>query len=319
MRHESVPMSRNAFNALAMVAFLFVVMLWNDAAFAAATKVGDSVSRVSNNISPTLNFINWIAFISGAMCVVVSLSKLKNHIIKPDQVPLSQGLWFMFGGGLLVSVPSVIGMLQRTLKLDSSQSVTVGATSFALSGGGVGLDGMMINFIKNVQQPMYFLLTVLGAALGAFFLVTGLLRMAKGATQDGPRGSLGAGTIGRIVIGAILLSFAPSIDMITSTLFGSGVVQFSGLNIPGVDAGALSQAKNAVGAVLTFIQIVGGIAFMRGFLMLRALADGGGGGVSTSAAFTHIIGGSAALNISTVLNLFQNTFCDGACSPLTFS
>ncbi len=319
MRCKSMPLSRNAYNALATFAFLFVILIWNDAAFAASGKISDSILSVSDNINPTLNFINWIAFISGAMCIVISLVKLKNHIIKPDQVPLSQGLWFMFGGGLLVSLPAVIGMLQRTLKLDFAQGATVGATSFVLSGGGVGLDGMMINFIKNVQQPMYFLLTVLGAALGAFFLITGLLRMAKGATQDGPRGSLGAGTIGRIIVGSILISLAPSIDVITSTLFGTGVVQFSGLNIPGVDAGALSQAKNAVGAVLTFIQIVGGIAFMRGFLMLRALADGGGGGVSTSAAFTHIIGGSAALNISTVLNLFQNTFCDGACSPLTFT
>jgi hypothetical protein len=130
---------------------------------------------------------------------------------------------------------------------------------------------------------------------------------------------MGSGTLGRIIIGSILISLASTTDIITNTLFSSGLVQFDGLNIDGLDSGTLANATNAMGAVLVFIQIIGGIAFMRGFLMLRALADGSSS-VSTSAAFTHILGGSAALNISPVLHMIQNTMCGSAgCDIMGFT
>lgn len=61
------------------------------------------------------------------------------------------------------------------------------------------------------------------------------------------------------------------------------------------------------------IQIIGFIAFMRGFLMLRAQADGASN-ISTAASFTHLIGGAVAFNISSFLGMVQYTFCQGAAS-----
>lgn len=312
-------LSRQAYNALFILSVMAVFAGYGSA-HAAAT-VGDALeASFYDGYAPFVSFATWAAFIAGCAVVVMGGMKLKNHVSKPDQVPLSHGLWHLAGGGLLVSMPALAGILQNTFMLQGT-GLTEGATSFALEGAGSGLtlDGMMINLINNIRGPMYLVLASLGGALGVFFLSTGLMRMSKGGGQDGPRGSMGSGTLGRIIIGSILISLASTTDMITNTLFSGGLVQFEGLNIDGLDSATLANATNAMGAVLVFIQIIGGIAFMRGFLMLRALADGSSS-VSTSAAFTHILGGSAALNISPVLNMIQNTMCGSAgCDIMGFT
>lgn len=287
----------------------------------ASAKVGDVIKAGARSYRGMPVLIGYISTIAGIALVVTGLQKLRLHVDRPDQVPLSHGIWHLLGGTFLFSLPAAWGMLVRSLKLAAASGSTVSATSIALntsSSSALSLDVMMIRLISDVRGPIQLAIWTLAAMLGLFFMATAFMRMAKGAAQDGPRGSLGSGTIGRLLIGSILLSLAATSDVFTTTLFSGSIVQFSGMSISGVSAGTLTQANQAVAAILVFVQIIGFIAFMRGFLMLRALADGNNS-VSMSAAMTHVIGGAVAINISPMLSALQNTFCAGSAGCAVFN
>jgi len=300
-------------------AFLFYLLA---VPFASAQTVGSTIMKGSaSSLGSTPVLLNFISYIAGFAVACVGLYKLKSHIDNPDRTPLSHGIWHLMGAGLLISLPMAAGLLQRTFKLATASGSTKTASAIALNTtGALSLDVMMIRFVQDIRTPMSFLIWALGVVLGFFFLITAFMRMARGAAQDGARGSLGSGTLMRVVIGSILISTSATADVFTNTLFGGSVMRFNGLDLGGTIAAAtLDQANQAFAAILIFIQIIGFIAFMRGFLMLRALADGNSS-ISTAAAFTHIFGGAVAINISSALNVLQNTFCGGkaGCAIGTF-
>lgn len=306
---------------LSMFQALFVYAALTPVSAAYAQTVGETITNGMKGIATVPPLINYISYIAGLVVAVTGLLKLKDNVVAPDRTPMSHGLWRLFAAGLLISLPSVAQNLLNTIKTNKLYGSTQSATSVSLNTGNtLSLDQMMINLVTNIRGPIGFLLWGLGVILGLFFLVSAFVRMAKGAGQDGPRGSMGSGTIGRIIIGAILLSFASTADIFTTTLFGGTAVQFSGMTIPGVNQATLDRATQAMAAIFIFVQIIGFIAFMRGFLMLRALADGNNG-VSTAAAATHIIGGAVAINISPALKVIQTTFCGSnniTCAVLNF-
>lgn len=273
--------------------------------------VGETMLKGSSSmLSSTPILLNYIAYIAGFVVCVLGLLKIKAHVDNPDRTPLSHGLWHLFAAGLLISIPFAAGMLQRSFGLFIAGGFTKGASNIALTtGGAVSLDQMMIRFVQDIRGPMSFLIWALGVVLGFFFLITAFLRMARGAAQDGPRGSVGSGTLMRIVIGSILISTAVTADVFTATLFGTTPTRFDGLILSALPV--TTQANQAFSAILIFIQIIGFIAFMRGFLMLRALADGNSS-ISTAAAFTHVLGGAVAINISPALRALERTFCGAA-------
>jgi hypothetical protein len=318
-------MKRPSINGLALSIFqaFFVYAVLAPTSAAWAQTIGDSITGGMTGVATMPVLINYIAYIAGFVVAVTGLLKVKDHVVAPDRTPLSHGLWRLGASGLLISLPAAAQLLMNTIKTSSVFGTTAGAVddsiSIAMSGSiSPSLDEMMINLIANIRGPMGFLIWSLSAILGLFFLVSAFVRMAKGAGQDGPRGSLGSGTVGRVVIGAILLSLAATADVFTSTIFGSAAgSQFSGMSIPGVSTSTLDHAESVMAAILVFVQIIGFIAFMRGFLMLRALADGNNG-VSTAAAATHIVGGAVAINIAPALKIIQTTVCGGGCSVLSF-
>ena len=296
--------------------FVYAVLAPTSAAW--AQTVGDSITGGMTGVATMPVLINYISYIAGFVVAVTGLLKVKDHVVAPDRTPLSHGLWRLGAAGLLISLPVAAGLLMRTMLTSTVFETTKGATTVDMAvSASPSLDQMMINLIANIKAPMGFLIWSLSAILGLFFLVSAFVRMAKGAGQDGPRGSLGSGTVGRVIIGAILLSLAATADIFTTTIFGGASAQFKGLSISGVSTSTLEHAESVMAAILVFVQIIGFIAFMRGFLMLRALADGNNG-VSTAAAATHIVGGAVAINIAPALKVIQQTVCGGGCSVLSF-
>lgn len=309
--------------ALMLVLVVYCMMLPGEA-WATAT-VGDVIQGGARNYRTLPRYLNYVSYIAGLIVSVIGIQKLRLHVDRPDQVPFSHGAWHLAGGVFLISLPAAWNILARSFRLFTASGATQTAVGSGISmtvsaSTPLSLDVMMIRFVNNVRAPIQYTIWTLSAVLGLFFLISAFLRMARGAAVDGPRGSLGSGTLGRIFIGSILLSIAATSDVFTSTFFSGSIVKFDGMSIPGVAASDLTRANQAMAAVLVFVQIIGFIAFMRGFLMLRALADGNQS-ISSAAAFTHIIGGSLAFNISPFLSALQRTFCPSGsgCNVLGFS
>ena len=295
---------------------LFAYFLSSESA--SATTVGSMMTAsVKQGFSPVPKVVNYVAYILGATFGVIGVGRFQKHFEKPDQFPLRDAILYLIGAGFLIALPSAAQIAVNSLALNSPSGLIRSASSIGTGGGGTGLDGMMINFVNNIRNPLTYMLSALGFTLGIFFVVTGFMRLAKNGGQDGPKGSFGSGTMMRFVMGAALISFSASTEVVTRTFFGgSAPVQFNTLVFSGVPAASLASANKAVTAILVFIQLLGFIAFMRALLMFRSIADGNQGG-STAAAFTHLIGGALAINISPTLSAIQTTL---GISPLaTFS
>ena len=73
--------------------------------------------------------------------------------------------------------------------------------------------------------------------------------------------------------------------------------------------GLNAAASAAMLGVLTFIRMVGYLAFVRGFLMLNQHGQGKEG--TLGRGLTHIFGGVAAINVTITAKILANTFAPG--------
>ena len=77
--------------------------------------------------------------------------------------------------------------------------------------------------------------------------------------------------------------------------------------------GMAAATSAAIMGVLTFIRMVGYIAFIRGWLLLNQNGQGKEGTIGK--ALTHIAGGVAAINITITAKILANTFAPGMPMP----
>lgn len=106
-----------------------------------------------------------------------------------------------------------------------------------------------------------------------------------------------------LLVAAVLLYLPTAFSTFTMSAFGTGQVTPISYNVAGM--GGLSlQAMNAI---LGFIQIVGLISFVRGWMIIVKAAQGPSQGVSMGKGVTHIIGGILAINIVATKNVLWAT------------
>ncbi|EJR3691242.1 hypothetical protein NX493_004517 [Salmonella enterica] len=111
-------------------------------------------------------------------------------------------------------------------------------------------------------------------------------------------------------VSAVFISLPGSISTVTETLsLGKNTATELLSREPAGTAGVPGAAEAIVG-VLLFIKLVGHIAFVRGFLILKDY--GAGKNEHMGKAFVHIIGGAAAINIEATVAMFSATFFGGA-------
>ncbi|MDX9689981.1 MAG: hypothetical protein EOM37_08130 [Proteobacteria bacterium] len=299
-------------------AFLLSILVfaaWPSSAWAfeyVAATLGGIIcnARFSSEAYP--HFMAALAYIMGAILILRGGLSMKRASDSPQNspvIPVAQ----MIGGAFLISLPIAVGMMQRTIFGD------VGAGSPAMcnfdnppNNGQLGLDVMARNFVSNIHSPIFSLLSVLCYGIGTFYILAGLLKASRTGTD--PRASSPKDIITYLVIGALLVTIGGSISMILRTLFGDGgdmanmSQDFVGVNwLPIVGSGADTDAMDdTIRSLLAFVQIVGGIAFVRGWMLLKAAVEGAP--AKTAQAITHIVGGAMAININQMLVVFDNTF-----------
>jgi hypothetical protein len=127
--------------------------------------------------------------------------------------------------------------------------------------------------------------------------------------QEGPRGPGGIGTIMTFITGGALFSLSRMMGAWTTSLFSSTQVSnYANMSFTGgLDATAVAHVHNVISAVLGFMMIVGWISFIRGWFILREVAEGNHQ-ASVMAAMTHLFGGALAINLGGVINAVETTF-----------
>ncbi|NBX74620.1 MAG: hypothetical protein EBQ89_10045, partial [Alphaproteobacteria bacterium] len=177
-----------------------------------------------------------------------------------------------------------------------------------------GLDQIMANFVQNIEDPIRLVVLATGWILGIFFIARGLFKAAR-FSADPNKNSI-TNITANITIGAFLVFFSETGYTWLETFFGNDeIAKFSSLqgtkayqyittNLPGQSTAVFNRA---VEYALRFIQLIGLIAFIRGWVMIKHAAESFGQ-QTVGQGLVHVIGGIIALNIFKFLEIADRTF-----------
>lgn len=297
-----------------------VFSLYAEPAYAATKNLGELVCSVSQNVLPGYALVlSAAAYCIGAVFALRSALLFKRHSDNPAQTSMVPAIAHLFVGGILASLPSFANVMITTVFGASGAATGGGASGGCMGAGsgpatataGVGMDVILTNFVQNLHKPMFILIAVIGFLVGATFIMQALLRGAKTGTN--PQAADPKNIIVNLLFGAILMSLSTALPGMLATLFGddsvsnmattTNIIQWS--SIVGSGAGT-AQAEKAMRAVLAFIQIVGGVSFLRGWLLLKKATEGGQATIAQG--LTHIIAGAMCIRIDLMTDIFDSTF-----------
>jgi len=284
-----------------------------------ASKLSTIINAFKNSWDKFQSVLTTVAWIAGAFLGCAAIFKFKDHVDNPAQTPLSQGVKRMIAGGMLLSLPFTINALHgslfgRGVAYGAGKATTTSITTGALTPG--GLDKMVVDVMKDVAGPIESMLVAFAYLSGIALLLVGVSRLTK-RMEEGPKGPAGFGTIMTFVASGMLFNYGSSIGSFTSSIFGNNSL----MTKITIDSTVINNTADAnrVAYVLEgleiFVMIVGYIAFIRGWFVLKNFADGQQG-ATLAQGLTFLFGGAVAINLGEFVNAVTNTV---GVTGLTFS
>jgi hypothetical protein len=301
---------------------LLAFSLSPDPAYAtAASTLGSVICSIGSNLSPYVDFVSAIAYVAGAFFIGNGVVMLKQHSENPNNAPMSRCVMMMFGGAACMALPqftilvidSLFGGANGAGGTNGLSACTPGAPTSISSSKTISMDVMFGNLFNNIVQPMQMVLSALSFVIGAFFVARGLMKAAKFGTDA--RASSVSAITANLIFGAVLLSAGQMMDVMLNTLFGlsssSDIKSFptiSWSNIVGNNSSSTTSTVNtSVNAVLKFVQVLGVIFFIQGWMVLKSAVEGSGQ-ASIAKGVTQIIGGAMCVNIGGMAKIMNDTF-----------
>jgi hypothetical protein len=268
-------------------------------------QISDVICNIMDATDTLPGFITAIGYLSGLILSITALLKLKDHVINPNNTPLSDSIKRFIAGGAFFTLPLITEASQNMLTGGSTAMSRVSAYA-GFAGGGGGLDAIMANLFLDIYEPMMSIIFAFGYFAGLVLIMVGISRIIKTA-QDGPRGPASMGTIMTFVIAGVLFSLSTIMGTFSGSMFDtSKVATFAVLATSTGDTAVDDHILAIISTVLVFMTIIGYISFMRGFFMIKDVAEGSSQ-ASLMAGVTHIFGGALAVNLGPLMNAVQRT------------
>jgi len=112
-----------------------------------------------------------------------------------------------------------------------------------------------------------------------------------------------------LLVAGIFIYFPTALGVLLQTTFGSSnVLQYAPVNSPNQTLNTIMGPGSVVGRPLTMlIQVIGLIAFIRGWVLIARSASQGQPPGGTGKGFIHVFGGILAINIVGTLEIINNT------------
>ena len=323
---------------------LFVATLvWPHHAMAQTTIItptlGGMMCQMASQLMPgvgqpgLLSVINGVAYIGGAIIIGSGLLLLVRHYDGANDAPFYQPIARLIGGACLIAFPSFIQWLLNSVALAGPGGIAVAASPYSCTLSWavtpvVGVTTFIETMVYNIKDPLTLLLSILAILIGVVYIFRGLVKASRYGTD--PRTYSITAILTNLIVGAALVSLGTSLEFVFGTMFGGtfasgGCPAFSsvlsscvfwrafeanlgqGLALTGPD---LQTFEANITAALTFFQLIGLIAFIRGWMVLKAYAEGTGQ-VTMAQGLTHIFGGAMAVNIYQMLMILDYTFGTG--------
>ncbi len=284
---------------------IFAEQAW--AAECGADKDGGLGSVVCNTIKSfekTPGLFAGLSYLFGLVLGFWGILKLKDHVENPNQTQIWDPIKRFIAGGAFLSLPMMTRVVYETV---AKGQTTLEGTEFNTSGVSAGgLDAKLVALMKDIWEPLQWLFAGFGYIAGVILLLIGISRLLK-TEQEGARGPMGLGTIVTFIVAGILLSLNRILGAAVNSVFGGKAANNAALTYTdGMDAAAQGHANAVIGAIMAFVAVIGWISFIRGFFIMRGVAEGNSQ-ASAMAGVTHIIGGAIAVNLGGFIKAVQNT------------
>ncbi len=260
-----------------------------------------------NNARPFSELFSWVAYISGVSAALRGVYHLKAHADNPGGNKLAIPLMYFFGAMCLLALPHFIGTIVNSLfNVSSGSTGGLGDCTPGEVTGGQPLDRAMESFIENIKDPLILVTSITAMLAGLVMVISGLMKASKAGTD--PKSFSPKIILANVGFGAMLLMIGENLNMLLESVFGErDITDPSTINWTLPANTNAEQFTVAVGAALTFVQLIGAIAFVRGWLILKKIVEGTAN-EPLAKALTHIIGGVLCVNIALFLDIMDRTF-----------
>lgn len=287
------------------LSFISLFAIAGGASEVRAQTMGDVIANTVYSADELPFLLAAICYMVGITLGVMAIIKLYEHVNDPRQTQLSEGLKRLIAGGALLALPIVVEAAWRTMNDENINPITLG--SFSGTTTGFGLDSMMAGMMTDIHDPLMFALNGFCYMAGLILVVIGILRLLK-SSQEGPRGPGGAGTLMTFIVAGALLSVDAMMGAWSSSMFlTSNVANVSVLAYTGgMTVAEEEHVLGVISTILIFMMILGWVSFIRGWFILRDVAEGNHN-ASLMAGITHLVGGALAVNLGPLMNAVQDT------------
>jgi len=266
--------------------------------------LGALMTNTFNSSDSIPGLFSGISYLLGIILGFMAIIKLKEHVESPNQVPIWEPVKRFLAGGMFLALPFIMVAVQQTIQ-GTATGVTLTGSDFNTGGvSGTGLDAMLVRLMADIWQPVQYLLLGFCYLSGIILTMIGISRLLK-SEQDGPRGPMGLGTVMTFLVAGILFSVDHLLAAANNSIFGESARNYAAVTYAAAGAEA-GHANAVIGGILAFVAVIGLISFIRGFFILRKVAEGDGQ-ASMMAAVTHVLGGAIAVNLGGFIHTVQNT------------
>jgi intracellular multiplication protein IcmC len=177
--------------------------------------------------------------------------------------------------------------------------------------------------LRDLVIPLTQLLLAFSFVAGIYMIWHAVIMMKKFGAMTNMQSQPGefTGPLAYLIIGAILVWIPSTSNILTSSIFGDKAAQLftstsfdysamgSGSELLAYASGSSLQAQwTAIADTLVlYIQFIGFVAFIRGWLIVAKASQTGAQHGSMSKGVTHIIGGIIAINFVQFVHLLEAT------------
>ncbi|MBA2709337.1 MAG: type IV secretion protein IcmC [Tatlockia sp.] len=168
----------------------------------------------------------------------------------------------------------------------------------------------VLNSIANNLLPVQRMITGAAYIIGLAFAFKAIYMLKSYGESKSMMSSSNSGLkepIVYLLVAAIFIYFPTGLAIMLQTSFGtSSIMQYAPTNNSGV--GNWFSSNSIIGRPLTIIiQTIGGIAFVRGWILIARTASSGQPPGGTGKGLMHVVGGILAMNIVATLEIINNT------------
>lgn len=175
---------------------------------------------------------------------------------------------------------------------------------FSSSAHAENVQEMFITFSNSYSGIWKFMLGI-SYLVGLFLMCASVFAWAK--VMEGRSNVSLKVPISLFIVGTLIFQIKSALTVIEDTF---SMTHDGVLGAAGGGGGGSAAGAGAVAAIMGFVQILGFIAFVRGFLILHKYNTGEQRD-GLGRALTHIVGGAMAINIKWTAAMLADTFAPG--------